>query len=607
MYKRCMKGIAVAVLLLSLISISAAAAPTAKPDLYQAQCGVVLSVPAPGLLANDLPSGKVTVSSFTAPSAGSLTVDPSGSFVYTPPKNSIPGGYAAFYYSVTDGTSVSNQALVKIAVTCQCKGAAPNVDVCINTKITPDFLMSNGAGCIGCKDATAKFDLSKIPAQPVAGQCYPYTVTCPSCNVVTGQVCFIGPCTITWVPFTVCSDKVPTVDQIKDSGNVKCNCRDTDPVISDPIRVDNHWEYTITCQSICGSATATGTVNIDESCVPTIDVSFPIPSESCPDHVLPSPEYIEQNGGVSCGCGGTLVIPVEDIHWITTSDEDPSGWVGEYTAICRSANGCEASDKGQFTSADCGFDCGALDCNDENPCTDDSCTPATGCVNTDNSAPCDDGNACTTGDVCADGSCTPGTPKICNDKNPCTDDSCIPSKGCVYTDNSAPCDDGDACTTGDVCDDGSCTPGTPVICPGGDLCNGPMTCDPDLGCVPGTTPKDCNDGIDCTDDGCNPTTGACTHTPDNGACDDGNVCTRDACSPVNGCIYKNVDAGTDCTSSNCVSAATCQPVAVCAGVAYCTPSAGSTNLCQNNLNCCAASKTCVTDCSDCITVDQCKA
>ncbi|MFQ5461501.1 MAG: hypothetical protein ACE5E5_02630, partial [Phycisphaerae bacterium] len=39
-------------------------------------------------------------------------------------------------------------------------------------------------------------------------------------------------------------------------------------------------------------------------------------------------------------------------------------------------------------------------CDDGNVCTDDTCDPATGCVNTNNVAACDDGNACTTTDVC---------------------------------------------------------------------------------------------------------------------------------------------------------------------------------------------------------------
>jgi large repetitive protein len=71
-------------ILISLISISSAAGPRATPDLYSGQCGVELSVPAPGLLANDIPSGKpLHVSAWTAPTVGTLTVDPSGSFIYS--------------------------------------------------------------------------------------------------------------------------------------------------------------------------------------------------------------------------------------------------------------------------------------------------------------------------------------------------------------------------------------------------------------------------------------------------------------------------------------------------------------------------------------------
>ena len=607
--KRIERGFILAVLLISLISISSAAGPTAKPDLYQAQCGVVLSVPAPGLLANDLPSGKITVSTFTAPSAGTLTVDPSGSFVYTPPQNSIPGGYATFYYKETDGTSVSNQVMVKIAVSCQCKGAAPNVDVCPGTTITPDFLMSKGAGCIGCKDATPKFDLSKIPAQPVTGQCYPYTVACPSCNVVTGQVCFRGPCTITSVPFTVCSSVTPTTAQIKDSGKVKCSgCGDTDPAISDPIRVGNHWEYTITCQSLCGPATATGTVNIDASCVPTIEFAFPIPTDNCQSHVLPTSDYIKENGGVSCGCGGTLVIPEEDIHWINTPPE-ANEWVGEYTAICRSANGCEASAVGQFTSASCEVDkCINVVCDDKNPCTDDSCDPATGCVNTANTAKCDDDNACTTGDVCADKVCTPGTAVSCEDNNVCTTDNCDPASGCVHDANTASCSDGNACTTGDVCADKVCTPGTAVSCEDNNVCT-TDSCDSVKGCQNTDNTAKCDDGVACTTgDVCS--NGACAGTPDNSKCSDGNVCTNDVCTAGEGCSNPDntakCDDGVACTTGDICSNG------ACAG----TPDnskCSDGNVCTNDV--CTAGEGCqYTDntatCNDglaCTTNDKCSA
>ena len=43
----------------------------------------------------------------------------------------------------------------------------------------------------------------------------------------------------------------------------------------------------------------------------------------------------------------------------------------------------------------------APNCDDGNVCTDDSCNPASGCVNANNIASCDDGDACTTADTCA--------------------------------------------------------------------------------------------------------------------------------------------------------------------------------------------------------------
>ena len=150
MYKKCMKSIAIlVVLLISLISISSAAGPRAMPDLYQGQCGVELSVPAPGILANDVKStSPLQVSTWTAPSLGTLVVNADGSFVYKPPQNIPSGTYVYFYYTATDRISVTSQALVKIAVSCACKGAAPDVNVCLGTPITSAFLISQGAGCM---------------------------------------------------------------------------------------------------------------------------------------------------------------------------------------------------------------------------------------------------------------------------------------------------------------------------------------------------------------------------------------------------------------------------------------------------------------------------
>jgi hypothetical protein len=138
------------------------------------------------------------------------------------------------------------------------------------------------------------------------------------------------------------------------------------------------------------------------------------------------------------------------------------------------------------------------ECDDSNPCTDDSCSPERKCVNAANSATCqDDGKECTD-DVCADTSCThparigactddgsPCTDDVCSadscthprntscecivdgecdDDKPCTDDSCGEDHKCAHTNSTGACTpDSDACTC-DVCSMGMCTHVSGVSC-----------------------------------------------------------------------------------------------------------------------------------------------
>jgi hypothetical protein len=219
----------------------------------------------------------------------------------------------------------------------------------------------------------------------------------------------------------------------------------------------------------------------------------------------------------------------------------------------------------------------ATDCDDGNACTDDSCSPATGCLHTNNAASCDDGNACTTGDTCAGGSCAGGAAPNCDDGNLCTDDSCNPSTGCVHTNNTESCDDGSACTIGDACVGGSCAGGAAPDCNDDNVCTDD-TCDPVAGCVHmsnaascddgnacttgdtcsggscvGGAAQNCDDGAVCTDDSCDSGTG-CVHTNNTAACDDGNACTTgDTCSGGSciGGAAPNCDDGNICTNDSC--------------------------------------------------------
>jgi hypothetical protein len=106
----------------------------------------------------------------------------------------------------------------------------------------------------------------------------------------------------------------------------------------------------------------------------------------------------------------------------------------------------------------------AVNCDDGNACTSDSCDPATGCLRTNNSAACNDGNGCTQIDLCVNGNCVGSNPVVCPAADQChTGGSCDPATGaCSNTpapDGTA-CNDNSVCTTGETCRAGTCAAAT---------------------------------------------------------------------------------------------------------------------------------------------------
>ncbi|KAM9982130.1 hypothetical protein ACTFIY_004420 [Dictyostelium cf. discoideum] len=118
-----------------------------------------------------------------------------------------------------------------------------------------------------------------------------------------------------------------------------------------------------------------------------------------------------------------------------------------------------------FTNPRCGeFSCefDEINCDDGNPCSDDSCVPETvGCFSELNDLNCFTENQCQTS-VCTSHGCV-NTPINCDDGNPCSDDSCVPETGCKSTLNNLNCNDGNKCTI-DQCISNGCTYKN-VICP----------------------------------------------------------------------------------------------------------------------------------------------
>ncbi|MSQ83937.1 MAG: hypothetical protein EXR77_13820 [Myxococcales bacterium] len=237
---------------------------------------------------------------------------------------------------------------------------------------------------------------------------------------------------------------------------------------------------------------------------------------------------------------------------------------------CDSANGC--LNKPNVVGCDDGDACtggdkcadgkcvagGVLKCDDNNACTADACDKAKGCVTTNTSADCDDGDACTNGDKCSLGKCQPGPALKCDDVNPCTNDSCDTKSACVYTNNLGQCDDGDACTAKDGCDGGKCVAGAKLTCDDSIVCT-TDSCDKLKGCANVANALKCSDNNECTvSDKC--TDGKCVGAGTQ--CDDKNPCTDDKCSLLGGCSFvANVaacDDGKVCTDKDTCKDKACE-------------------------------------------------
>ena len=182
----------------------------------------------------------------------------------------------------------------------------------------------------------------------------------------------------------------------------------------------------------------------------------------------------------------------------------------------------------------------AIDCDDHDPCTADACDHTTGCTHTaipgccTSDAACER-DACVQAARCTGGTCGDGVAVDCDDGNACTADSCDASLGCVHA--PIACNDGDPCTR-DACDPAiGCTHAGVAGCCNEDLdcrtdpCTAGATC-ASHSCV-GGRPVRCDDGDPCTSDRCVPNVG-CTADPLSGPEAARCVCDRAMPDPCNG-------------------------------------------------------------------------
>jgi hypothetical protein len=433
-------------------------------------------------------------------------------------------------------------------------------------------------GCVYTQNAGACDDLDPCTEEDACtgGVCVgPLAKDCNDSNPCTDDIC---------IPMAGCShqnNQSPCNDNNLCTQNDKCakgqcvpgtplNCTDGNPCTDDSCNSDSgcvHDHNQADCDDdnfctldetcVAGKCKPAATLNCnddnpctDDSCAPDSGCNHAFNVDSCSDGDACSLIDI-CDGGV---CTGTTTKICNDFNPCTddTCDKDEGCVFTPNEAVCSDGNACTDGDH-----------CGdgwcqpgeIISCDDNDPCTDDSCGLVAGCVHTLNNAPCDDGDLCTVSDSCETGVCQPGPALSCTDDNPCTDDDCKPGVGCTYSHNDSPCDDGQVCTDVDICAGGVCVPGPTLICDDGNTCTDD-SCEPDVGCKYIDNDVSCDDGSVCTDgDIC--TNGACIPGPALG-CNDSNSCTEDTCDAESGCEYKDLaddtvcaDDGNSCTTDTC--------------------------------------------------------
>lgn len=151
------------------VTITVNGAVVATDDAYRAKLGSTLDVPvATGLLANDTTSAgqPLTVTLLDAPTKGTLTLNPDGSFTYTPFANAV-SGTDFFDYVATDGVNTSNPANVTITLAAPHTGPiAVNDTYATNENVA---LVTTTNGVLANDDGDGAPLTAVVVAQPTNG------------------------------------------------------------------------------------------------------------------------------------------------------------------------------------------------------------------------------------------------------------------------------------------------------------------------------------------------------------------------------------------------------------------------------------------------------
>jgi hypothetical protein len=487
----------------------------------------------------------------------------------------------------------------------RCENVGPPVSCDDNNLCTVDSCDSD-IGCIhdqiSCSDGNpCTIDV----CTPSTGECAHFTMVCNDNNPCTTDACnmLTGSCMYTPIG---CSDNNPCTNDTCNVATGLCAhapaCNDNDACTTD-VCTKTNWNGTTYLGHTCANTQLVGCCHTTAEC----PVDGPCNVATCSRNVCIQttiPECCTYTGDPLCDDGDSCTVDScntttkmcshTDVGASCCSDVHDCGHVSPCLDIQCVAGKCI-----YVVTPPCCMT--AMDCNDNDICTNDTCTVFKRCRYT------------------AIPYCPPPT---CNDLGVCTTDQWDPlTHTCVYTRIDGCCDQQYFCDTENAtmcttvsCVNASCvTEHIPECCVADDQCADADVCTYDHcnfeffmcshhlepSCC--NYPAECDDGNTCTQDDC--MAHSCTHTYVEGcctddshclayatdsctlgicvngtcviahlSCNDGDACTIDACDPAFGCIYgPKCNSETPCITASCVlPEGTCSYVDMCEDGDLCT-------------------------------------